>query len=244
MSSSTSRSEYAGAETESVSVVAKQPTRAEGASGGAGAPWWAREGAPLIPGLNISSREFGERLEAQQRATNEVIAERAASLLAEAGHTARAEGREGYRFDVDHLAVRVRAEYANGETWQDAMDEYEELLDASGWSTTAGRSVRFGAHLSVTPPYELAKEMVLEGKRRLEALELKARTRAFAFSGKWRAETEYQRATGQPDEPTDEVLEVAFATCVKPPKRELYPLIRAEIASWDANDGIPPAQRR
>lgn len=62
------------------------------------------------------------------------------------------------------------------------------------------------------------------------------RRSAWKFAGKWHAE----RAMGWiSEETTDEALEQVFAGCVCPPKRDLYPLIRAEIAAWD-DDSFPP----
>ncbi|MGW1041078.1 hypothetical protein [Streptomyces sp. NPDC002547] len=71
----------------------------------------------------------------------------------------------------------------------------------------------------------------------------KARTRAWMFAGKWVAETEYRRASGLPNTPTNEALSAAFAACAKPPTAHLYPLIRHEISTWDTYDGRRPADR-
>ncbi|MFF9901318.1 hypothetical protein [Streptomyces longispororuber] len=68
--------------------------------------------------------------------------------------------------------------------------------------------------------------------------------RAGKFAGKWVAESEHRHASGLSSEPTDEALQAAFQGCVKPPKPELYPLIRAEIAAWDDNGARPPAERQ
>lgn len=71
----------------------------------------------------------------------------------------------------------------------------------------------------------------------------KNRTQAPKFAGKWVAETEYRRASGLSNTPTDQALSTAFATCAKPPTADLYPLIRHEISTWDTNDGRRPADR-
>lgn len=53
--------------------------------------------------------------------------------------------------------------------------------------------------------------------------------RARNFAGKWKG----MHLNGWiSDDVTDEALERAFAGCVLPPKRDLYPLIRAEIADY------------
>jgi hypothetical protein len=45
------------------------------------------------------------------------------------------------------------------------------------------------------------------------------------FAAKWRADE-------HAEEPTDEALRAAFATCAKPPRQDIYPLIREQIANW------------
>ncbi|QDN54076.1 hypothetical protein [Streptomyces sp. S1D4-20] len=50
----------------------------------------------------------------------------------------------------------------------------------------------------------------------------KARIRAVKYAGKWWADQ-------HTEEPTDEALRAAFASCVQPPRPELYPLIREAI---------------
>lgn len=51
--------------------------------------------------------------------------------------------------------------------------------------------------------------------------------RARQYAAKWRADK-------HAEEPTDVAFDNAFARCVQPAKPELYPLIREEIATWDA----------
>ncbi|MFG3399034.1 hypothetical protein [Streptomyces parvus] len=57
--------------------------------------------------------------------------------------------------------------------------------------------------------------------------------RARGFAAKWRAET----VCAEPPvrrEPTDEALAECFAHTVRPLDAELYPLVRQELAGWDA----------
>ncbi|MFB8023576.1 hypothetical protein ACFC36_33940 [Streptomyces rubiginosohelvolus] len=57
--------------------------------------------------------------------------------------------------------------------------------------------------------------------------------RARGFAAKWRAET----VCAEPPvrrEPTDEALAECFARTVRPLDAELYPLVRQELAGWDA----------
>jgi hypothetical protein len=56
--------------------------------------------------------------------------------------------------------------------------------------------------------------------------------RAYAFAGKWRAEAEYRRESGLANEPTDDALRDAFKHCARPPKPEMYTLIREHISHW------------
>ncbi|MFM9629779.1 MULTISPECIES: hypothetical protein [Streptomyces] len=59
--------------------------------------------------------------------------------------------------------------------------------------------------------------------------DVKARCRAVGFAAKWWAEQ-------HTEEPTDEALRATFTHCVKPPRPELYPVIRETIAAE-----MPPA---
>ncbi|MFJ9188742.1 hypothetical protein ACIRQO_37540 [Streptomyces anulatus] len=57
--------------------------------------------------------------------------------------------------------------------------------------------------------------------------------RARGFAAKWRAETVHAEPPVR-REPTDEALAECFAHTVKPIAADLYPLVREELAGWDA----------
>ncbi|MFB7403437.1 hypothetical protein ACFCZR_24995 [Streptomyces rubiginosohelvolus] len=66
--------------------------------------------------------------------------------------------------------------------------------------------------------------------------------RARGFAAKWRAET----VCAEPPvrrEPTDEALAECFARTVRPLDAELYPLVRQELAGWDARIAAEDARR-
>ncbi|WP_406150705.1 hypothetical protein [Streptomyces anulatus] len=66
--------------------------------------------------------------------------------------------------------------------------------------------------------------------------------RARGFAAKWRAETVHAepRVTAAP---TDEALAECFAHTVRPLDPELYPLVRHELAGWDARIAAEDARR-
>lgn len=68
------------------------------------------------------------------------------------------------------------------------------------------------------------------------------RKRARGFAAKWRAET----VRAEPPvrrEPTDEALAECFTHTVRPIRAELYPLVREELAGWDARVAAEDAAR-
>ena len=57
----------------------------------------------------------------------------------------------------------------------------------------------------------------------------KARRRAEAYAGKFHADTTRR---GVHVEPTDAALAAIFAACVRPARRDEYPMIREAINTW------------
>ncbi|MFE9619750.1 hypothetical protein [Streptomyces sp. NPDC006384] len=127
----------------------------------------ATDFAPAVEG----AYEHGQRLEAQALATNEVIAERARAVLTEAGATEAADGRAGFRIQVNHLAVRLYARDEQGCHDQDRLDQFGAFLELRDWFAEPGTAAFHGPCLALLPPAGQAREVVLEGKQRREAAE-------------------------------------------------------------------------
>ncbi|XXZ47537.1 hypothetical protein AAGT00_00875 (plasmid) [Streptomyces cavourensis] len=70
----------------------------------------------------------------------------------------------------------------------------------------------------------------------------KDRKRARGFAARWRAETVCAEPPVEA-EPTDEALARCFQHTVRPVRAELYPLVREEIAGWDARITAEDAAR-
>ncbi|MFJ8763184.1 hypothetical protein [Streptomyces cyaneofuscatus] len=68
------------------------------------------------------------------------------------------------------------------------------------------------------------------------------RKRARGFAAKWRSETVCAEPPVEA-EPTDEALARCFEHTVRPIRAELYPLVRAELAGWDARIAAEDAAR-
>ncbi|MGX1267999.1 hypothetical protein [Streptomyces phaeoluteigriseus] len=98
-----------------------------------------------------------------------------------------------------------------------ALDDIAAAFRGAGWTVwrveSSNTATRRGLRVDVTPPAD----------------DDKARRRAVGFAAKWWAEQ-------HTEEPTDEALRATFAHCVKPPRPELYPVIRKAIAAE-----MPPA---
>ncbi|MBC9730692.1 hypothetical protein [Streptomyces sp. TRM68367] len=120
------------------------------------------------------ARAHIDKVEAQALATNQVIAERAAALLNEAGHTEHTEGHYGYRIRVNHLAVGLYAvdeegqEYT-GHTLDTFLDGYTATLEGAGWYVEYSKTGYHGSCLAILP--NDVEEAVREGKSRREAAE-------------------------------------------------------------------------
>ncbi|MFJ4880123.1 hypothetical protein ACIP93_33615 [Streptomyces sp. NPDC088745] len=99
----------------------------------------------------------GVRLEAQQLATNQVIEERAREALAAALHPEAAEGRAGFVFRTNHLAVCLRGVTFEGDDWPLLTEALRLHLEQEGWFVEPSRS--FGVR--ITPPGDLV-ELVRE----------------------------------------------------------------------------------
>lgn len=106
------------------------------------------------------------RMDASDATRCVVTAEQARVILGKAGHVEWADGREGFRFRTNHLVVMLSAMYANGNLWQERMDEYEELFNLAGWIVEYGRGFH-GAYLRLTSSYGEMLEATREATRRL-----------------------------------------------------------------------------
>jgi hypothetical protein len=118
-----------------------------------------------------SAYDWGRRWEAQSLATNQVIAERAQGILVQAGAAEAADGRPGFHFKVNHLAVTLYARDADGQHSADMLDQFGAFLELRDWYATPGEGAFDGPRLAILPPAGQAEEVVLEGKRRREAAE-------------------------------------------------------------------------
>ncbi|WP_326724720.1 hypothetical protein OHT59_40645 [Streptomyces sp. NBC_00243] len=104
----------------------------------------------------------GVRLEAQQLATNQVIEERARKSLAAILAPEAAEGKAGFVFRTNHLAVRLRSVTSDGNDFPLLTESLRLRLEFCGWFAEPAQ----GHGLRLAPPAEQAMEIVQEGQRR------------------------------------------------------------------------------
>ncbi|MFE2184154.1 hypothetical protein [Streptomyces sp. NPDC059455] len=109
----------------------------------------------------LETRAYNVRLEAQQLATNQVIEERARESLAAVLHQAAGEGKAGFVFHTNHLAVRLRGVNSYGEEWPLLTEALQLHLEHYGWFVEPAQ-----CHgVRITPGGDVA-EIVREGQRR------------------------------------------------------------------------------
>ncbi|MER6616358.1 hypothetical protein [Streptomyces xantholiticus] len=123
-------------------------------------------GGPYLEDGTREARIHETRLERLDAARNAVTEEQARDVLVRAGHTEWVDGREGFRFRVNHAAVMLSAVYANGDIWHERMGEYAELFDRAGWIVEHGRGFH-GAYLRLYSSYWQVLEATREAMRRL-----------------------------------------------------------------------------
>ncbi|NML55092.1 hypothetical protein HHL19_35815 [Streptomyces sp. R302] len=131
-------------------------------------PMEPRETGPVeyfTPGSR-EERIHATRLEALDAARNAITAEQARQILARAGHSEWAEGREGFRFRTNRHLVALSAVYANGDMWHERMSTYGELFDRAGWIVEHGRGFH-GTYLRLISSYGEVREAIREAMRRL-----------------------------------------------------------------------------
>ncbi|OEJ21039.1 hypothetical protein [Streptomyces subrutilus] len=116
--------------------------------------------------LGRKAYEEGARLDAQRRATNEVIEEHARMLLLKVGYGEARPGTAGFVFRTNHNVVGLYAQDAQGEPSPEWLDVYRDLLECSGWFAEY-KSGYHGSYLAVLPPTAEARAMVEEAAARI-----------------------------------------------------------------------------
>ncbi|MER7952018.1 hypothetical protein ABTY59_31970 [Streptomyces sp. NPDC096079] len=111
-------------------------------------------------------RIHATRMEALAAARHAVTEEQARRILAGAGHSEWADGREGFRFRTNHDLVALSAVYANGDMWREQLERYAGLFDRAGWIVEHGRGFH-GTYLRLISSYGEMREATREAMRRL-----------------------------------------------------------------------------